>query len=161
MSGWHDLLLPATLAAWRAACADGPDHHLVIGPWTHTDLGGTLHGRRFRGGGARELGLSTLQLDFFDRHLRGGESRRAAALVYVTGADRWRALSAWPPPTRLTALSLQPPVQRMLLPTEALDGLARAGAGPAELSARLAPPQVVLRSEPLASWSSRARCGWS
>ncbi len=72
-----------------------------MGPWSH---GGWI---RTKGAklGDTSFGFPTaayyqknIELAFFKHHLKGGpDPKLPEALVFETGANRWRELSAWPP----------------------------------------------------------------
>lgn len=132
VGGWYDAEdLYGTLATYRALDKQNPraDCKLVMGPWYH---GGWQRsaGRRLGDG---DFGFATaewyrdkVELPFFERHLRGGgkgggraggragkgkrgKSPLPEALLFETGANRWRRFSAWPPKkTKLRALYFQP-----------------------------------------------------
>jgi putative CocE/NonD family hydrolase len=102
VGGWYDTEdLYGALETYRAIEAQNPGARssLVMGPWIH---GGWL-GRGERVGEV-ELGYPTgprfidLMLAFFKHHLKGGPAPPLPeALVFETGANRWRELAAWPP----------------------------------------------------------------
>jgi uncharacterized protein len=98
-TGWQDLFLPQTLEQYQRLSERGVDVGLTVGPWTHISMM-TKGGRR----------IVTEALGWFAEHLGGdGPRTRAAAVsVFVTGADQWRDLAAWPPPATQRVLHLQP-----------------------------------------------------
>jgi putative CocE/NonD family hydrolase len=77
---------------------------LVVGPWSH---GGWSH-KEFRGLGNIDFGGDTagfyqeqVELPFFNHFLKGkGEHGLPEALVFETGANRWRRFDHWPPRDR-------------------------------------------------------------
>lgn len=83
-TGWWDLALEQTLEQYHRLRAGGHDPDLLIGPWTHQSA---------LSAGWRELFAQAL------RRLRGEEPAERVR-VYVGGADEWRSLPEWPPPTR-------------------------------------------------------------
>jgi len=86
VGGWYDIFLPGQLADFLALRAAGRPVRLTIGPWTHASPGGMAESVRDG-------------LDWFDEHLRGWPSRRAAPVrVFVMGSRRWVDLEEWPPP---------------------------------------------------------------
>jgi uncharacterized protein len=103
VGGWYDsedLYGPLNIAAAIKKQNPGVKHTLLIGPWFHgawsrTDgagLGDADFGMR-----SSEL-YAEKELGFFLHHLKGGKNPELpAALVFETGANRWRAFSAWPP----------------------------------------------------------------
>jgi uncharacterized protein len=98
-TGWQDLFLEQTLEQYRQLSARGVDVALTVGPWTHVSL--------LTKGGHRVL---TEALDWFGEHLGGSgqRSRAKPVSVFVTGADQWRDLAVWPPPTTERLVHLQP-----------------------------------------------------
>jgi hypothetical protein len=96
-SGWLDLFAEQTMQQYARLRERGVDVALTVGPWTHVELVGK---------GARTTTREAL--DWLDEHLarRGGRRRPAPVRVYITGADEWRDLLAWPPAT--TPLTLHP-----------------------------------------------------
>jgi putative CocE/NonD family hydrolase len=97
-TGWQDLFLEQSLEQYARLSARGVDVGLTVGPWTHISL--------LTKGGPRIL---TEALDWFGEHLGGSGLRTRAkpVSVFVTGADQWRDLAAWPPPTEARVLHLQ------------------------------------------------------
>jgi putative CocE/NonD family hydrolase len=86
--GWQDLFLEQTLEQDARLRERGVDVALTVGPWTHTEM--------LSKGAAPTTNES---LDWLAEHLAGTGSRRRAqpVRVFVTGADEWRDLPAWPP----------------------------------------------------------------
>ncbi len=80
----------------------GIESTLVMGPWSH---GAWLRseGRKL---GDADFGFATgtdfrerVMIPFFLHHLKGGPaSDLPEAIVFETGANRWRSFDAWPPP---------------------------------------------------------------
>jgi putative CocE/NonD family hydrolase len=90
IGGWHDIFLGQTIEQYRRLHARGVEVALTVGPWTHIDLG------------VKAMGLCTREtLDWLDEHLARDAARRRSSpvRVYVSGAEEWRNLPAWPPPT--------------------------------------------------------------
>jgi len=98
-TGWQDLFLGQTLEQYARLSARGIDVGLTVGPWTHISM--------LTKGGSRVV---TEALGWFDEHLGGtGRRTRAAPVsIFVTGADQWRDLPAWPPPATARVLHLRP-----------------------------------------------------
>jgi len=98
-TGWQDLFLPQSLEQHHRLAERGIDVALTVGPWTHISM--------MTKGGHRIL---TEALDWFGEHLGGSgrRSRAAPVSVFVTGADQWRDLPSWPPPSTERVLHLQP-----------------------------------------------------
>lgn len=86
VGGWHDIFLPAQLTDYEALRAAGLQVRLTIGPWRHSD----------------QEAVGTWVKDGLD-FLRTVLSEEAAdheagpVRIFVTGADEWRDLPAWPP----------------------------------------------------------------
>ncbi len=98
IGGWHDPWLRQTLEQYSRLHNRGVDVAVTIGPWTHLDMIGKA---------ARTT--SQQSLDWLAEHLAHDAPRRrmSPVRVYVTGAERWRDLPAWPPPTQDTVLYLR------------------------------------------------------
>ncbi len=77
---------------------------LVMGPWNHGGWSrstGERMGDIVFGSKTAEHYQQTIELPFFEHHLKDvATPKLAEANVFETGANRWRAFPAWPPPTR-------------------------------------------------------------
>lgn len=97
-SGWQDRFPAQVLEQYDRLRQRGVDVGLTVGPWTHLETG--------------TQGLSTIlteALDWLGEHLGdSGRQRSSRVRIFVTGAQEWRDLEAWPPPTRDRVLHLQP-----------------------------------------------------
>jgi len=104
VGGWFDTEdLYGPLETYRAVEKQNPGifNMLVMGPWSHGGWSRT-DGDRL---GDAEFGFKTgdwyqenVEHAFFDHFLRGGEKPDLPeALVFETGANRWRRFDAWPP----------------------------------------------------------------
>lgn len=103
VGGWFDTEdLYGPLETYRAIEKQNPgtSNSLILGPWPHGGWG--------RGDGsslgAADFGFKTAStyteaaLAFFVHHLKGGpEPKLPEALVFETGANRWRRFDRWPP----------------------------------------------------------------
>jgi putative CocE/NonD family hydrolase len=103
VGGWFDTEdLYGPLETYRAIEKQNPGaaNSLILGPWPHGGWG--------RGDGsalgAADFGFKTAAtyteaaLAFFVHHLKGGpEPKLPEALVFETGANRWRRFDRWPP----------------------------------------------------------------
>ena len=72
---------------------------LVIGPWTHCDLGRRKIGEVDFGPQA-ELDLEHAIIRWFDHRLQGidnGVDREPAVRYFVMGSGQWRSAASWPP----------------------------------------------------------------
>ena len=103
VGGWYDTEdLYGALATYQGIAKQNPrlETTLLMGPWSH----GMWH-TDARGLGDDEFGFVTSQryrdlfAAFFAHHLKGGpDPGLPGAVVYETGADRWRTFRSWPPP---------------------------------------------------------------
>lgn len=104
VGGWYDMEdLYGPLETYRAIEKQNPGttNTLVMGPWRH---GGWTRSSGESLGDA-EFGFATskwyrehVDLAFFKQYLKGeGDADLPEALVFETGADRWRRFDAWPP----------------------------------------------------------------
>ncbi|HVV75725.1 MAG TPA: CocE/NonD family hydrolase [Mycobacteriales bacterium] len=87
VAGWYDIFLPYQLADYRSMLDAGCSVQLTIGPWTHGNPAGIGHGLK-------------LSIDWLSGHLLGtAVPERAPVRIFVTGANAWRDLPEWPPPS--------------------------------------------------------------
>ena len=103
VGGWFDTEdLYGPLQTYRSIEEKNPGiaNSLVMGPWPH---GGWRRGDGEALGSA-DFGFKTaeffrrLELRFFEHHLREGpDPELPEALVFETGANRWRRFDSWPP----------------------------------------------------------------
>ncbi len=102
--GWFDAWDPyGAMATYQAIEELNPKNQstLVAGPWSHggwrrTD-GSTLGDVHF-GSKTSEYFQQQIVFPFFQYHLKGkGAWSPAEAIVFETGANRWRQLAQWPP----------------------------------------------------------------
>jgi uncharacterized protein len=110
VGGWFDAQdLAGPLMLYRATEKAGPKapDTLVMGPWQHGgwsfDEGDKLGNLRF-GSKTAEYFREQIELPFFVENLKGQgdgltgtDGRAPKAIVFETGADRWRRFDAWPP----------------------------------------------------------------
>ncbi|WP_434388740.1 CocE/NonD family hydrolase [Melittangium boletus] len=144
VGGWYDTEdLYGPLRTYAAIEKQNPgiSNTLMMGPWSH---GGWL-GSDGRALGDADFGFPTartyqeLGFTFFKHHLKGGEAPDLPeALVFETGANRWRRFDTWPPKgvreQRLyfqprQGLSFQAPAQA---PTQAAPAFAEYVSDPAK-----------------------------
>lgn len=103
VGGWYDTEdLYGPLATYRAVEQQNPGifNMLVMGPWSHG-----AWSRKGRSLGTADFGFDTsawyreqVELPFFRHFLKGGpRPALPEALVFETGANRWRTFDAWPP----------------------------------------------------------------
>jgi uncharacterized protein len=86
-SGWQDLFVRQSFEQYERLAARGGEVGLTVGPWSHGAPMGRIPFNE--------------ALDWLEQHLRAGETRARVkpVRIYVSGADQWRDLGAWPPPT--------------------------------------------------------------
>lgn len=98
-AGWQDRFPEQMITQYERLRSRGVDVALTIGPWTHVEAATK---------GARVV--STETLDWLGEHLAATARRRrpSPVRIYVTGAQEWRDLPAWPPATDARVLYLQP-----------------------------------------------------
>lgn len=78
------------------------NNKLVMGPWSHggwsRGTGEFLGNVRF-GSKTSELYQKQLEIPFFDHYLlgKGSETGLAEATVFLTGSNKWKGFSQWPP----------------------------------------------------------------
>jgi putative CocE/NonD family hydrolase len=95
IGGWYDYYLRGLLRDYGVLKAAGREPYLTIGPWYHGQPDGLLTGLR--------QGVA-----WFDNQLKDhGHLRQKTVRIYVMGADEWRELDAFPPPSDLTPYYLQ------------------------------------------------------
>jgi hypothetical protein len=97
VGGWFDFFLPLQLRDYAALRAGGHEPYLTIGPWRHAD-------QEAMGAWVSE------SLAWLRAHLLGDRSglRPEPVRIFVTGAEEWRELPGWPPPTAPQRWHLQP-----------------------------------------------------
>ncbi len=99
IGGWHDIFLQAQLRDYAALRAAGHEPRLTIGPWRHADNAAAavwVH---------ESLQFLTAALADRADSLSAG---RSPVRIFVTGAEEWRDLPAWPPDTTAHSWYLQP-----------------------------------------------------
>ena len=104
VGGWYDAQnLYGPLQIYRAIEQQDPDvfNVLVMGPWGHGDwerTEGEYVGNVHFGDRTSDAFQYRIQLPFFNHYLKGkAEPQLPEALVFETGANRWRQLDDWPP----------------------------------------------------------------
>jgi hypothetical protein len=103
VAGWFDIFLRGCLRAFAAGGGPGAERGLIVGPWAHGGTNSGVFPERDFGirAGADAVGVSDLQLDWFDRWLRDGAppTLDGAGTVrwFHMGADEWRTGPTWPP----------------------------------------------------------------
>jgi putative CocE/NonD family hydrolase len=104
IGGWWDQMLMGTLAGHDAVTgAASAEQALHIGPWTHQPWGRRVGGVDF--GPAAMSPIDTVQVAWFDRHLKGRETGSASGLnLFDVGARAWRRFAGWPEVRPMTLL---------------------------------------------------------
>jgi putative CocE/NonD family hydrolase len=74
--------------------------HLIVGPWPHADQFQSVLGDLSFGSQASTLGsgIEQLQIDFFDKYLRGKAISLPTVSYFMMGQNRWYTADSWPPP---------------------------------------------------------------
>jgi len=91
------------LNTYRAIEVQNPgiNNVLVMGPWSHgawLRKDGRALGPADFGFATAEVFRSQVMLPFFRHHLRGGQAPQIPeAMIFETGANRWRRFDRWPP----------------------------------------------------------------
>ncbi|MFV0524838.1 MAG: CocE/NonD family hydrolase [Acidimicrobiales bacterium] len=96
VTGWYDVFLPWQIDSYQRLWAAGNPPRLVIGPWGHPSPAAA----------GRGLAESVAIIGY--RLMDGQVPHQAPVEIYVTGAEEWRDLSEWPPPSEPVDLLLQP-----------------------------------------------------
>lgn len=105
VGGWFDTEdLYGPLKTYKSVEEKNPGIHntIVMGPWRH----GGWHRTSGESLGQADFGFKTskdflkrFELPFFVHYLKDGDDPHIPeALVFETGANRWRSFDAWPPP---------------------------------------------------------------
>jgi uncharacterized protein len=96
VGGWHDFFLPHQLRDYAALRAAGQKPYLTIGPWRHADQQAAAV-------------WVTDTVAWLRAQLLGDRSglRPQPVRIFVTGAEEWRELPAWPPATQPQRWHLQ------------------------------------------------------
>jgi putative CocE/NonD family hydrolase len=111
VGGWYDVFLGGTLDNYAALRKRGVPAKLLIGPWAHIQHGIRIGEVAF--GFASQAAFIDLRADlgsllvrWFDRWVKGEENgvdREPPVMIFVMGANRWRAETEWPPARMLQA----------------------------------------------------------
>ncbi|MGH2519847.1 MAG: CocE/NonD family hydrolase, partial [Chloroflexota bacterium] len=105
LGGWYDLFLRNTITHYEAASSTAAsadaraNQRLIIGPWMHGGMSQPRAGECTFPDGALDDGAYALA--WHDHWLRGAAAHPAFAhpvILYVIGANRWRAEPSWPLP---------------------------------------------------------------
>ncbi|HET8911880.1 MAG TPA: CocE/NonD family hydrolase [Ktedonobacteraceae bacterium] len=109
IGGWYDIFLQDTISNFKIMREQGrtPEARqskLLIGPWTHGDVGARVGEMNFGMASSGMLidyriDLMSLQLRWFDhwmRHIDTGMLNEAPIKIFVMGANIWRDEQEWP-----------------------------------------------------------------
>jgi putative CocE/NonD family hydrolase len=120
-TGWMDIFLDQTMEQYARLAERSTEVALTVGPWMHNDIESKAAPK-----------LVPEALDWLAQHLDATPQKRRSApvKVFVTGADEWRDLSEWPPPTQ--QLTLHPHEDGTLRPSAGDSGTARFTYDPAD-----------------------------
>ena len=105
VGGWYDAEdLYGIFNTYQAVERNNPGNYniLVVGPWAHGGWrsgGGKTLGDAYFGFSTAEFYRENIILKFFNHFLKedSGEIDLPEALVFETGANRWRSFDTWPP----------------------------------------------------------------
>jgi uncharacterized protein len=110
VGGWQDIFVGQTVEQYQALQARGVDVGLTLGPWTHA--GHVLKGSSV---------IDNETLNWFDTHVAGRPARPTQPVrTFVTGANAWHSLPAWPPSS--TPTTWYPDDGGLLTPTAPAGG---------------------------------------
>jgi putative CocE/NonD family hydrolase len=108
ISGWYDIFTWGTLQNYTNMKQRGGsalarnNQRLIMGPWSHINYSGNFPGRDFgKDASSDAIGLPDIKIRWYDRWLKGVESgidKEAPVLIFVMGANKWRAEQDWPLP---------------------------------------------------------------
>ncbi len=89
MGGWYDFCLNGMLEDYADMVRAGGKPYLTIGGWSHSDLAG-------------QVVFLRESITWYEAHLKGDKRRlrHKPVRIYVMGANHWREMESWPPPTR-------------------------------------------------------------
>lgn len=83
-TGWYDIFLPWQLRNYAQLVAAGRPPRLTVGPWGHH---------------SDQNPFLAESVAFLKEHFAGAPATRPAPVrAFLTGAERWHDLPAWPPP---------------------------------------------------------------
>ena len=97
IGGWYDTFLEPTIEGFRAVANAGVPSRLVVGPWLHFPWVRKVGGTDF--GPAADGGMDELQVQWFDRWLKGadnGVDQAPPVRLFDLGSKAWREFDAWP-----------------------------------------------------------------
>ncbi|MFC9837916.1 CocE/NonD family hydrolase [Rhodococcus sp. NPDC127530] len=105
-AGWYDVFLQGSLDNFAGMHTRGRTARLVVGPWTHMTInngqaGGQVGEVNFGMSAFTVNGLTItdVQREWYDHWLKdmpATEAHESGVLLYVMGANQWRAEKEWP-----------------------------------------------------------------
>ncbi len=95
LGGWYDNYVESDLDAFSVLHKVNPANRILIGPWPH-DPSKKFEGVDF--GPEAQIGFRRLQMEWFDRWMKGKEpsTPQPPVHVFVMGANQWRDENEWP-----------------------------------------------------------------
>jgi uncharacterized protein len=105
VGGWFDVFLGGTLENFVRMRREGGSEaaragqRLLVGPWAHGSTYGLFPDHGFDLYGPDDaIDFTRMQLEFFDRHVRGRGDRSDGppVRIFVMGENRWRDEDDWP-----------------------------------------------------------------
>jgi len=103
VGGWFDAEnLFGALETYKRIEAQSPKtvNTIVMGPWDHgqwsRDAGTSLGHVRFNAKTCEHY-REKIELPFFERHLKGKDTKQPEAWMFETGTNVWRTFDKWPP----------------------------------------------------------------
>jgi hypothetical protein len=103
VAGWFDAEdFYGPMETYRAVERLNPTNAntLVVGPWLHggwASMSGDSLGHIQFGSKTAEYYREEVEFPFFKAHLKEGDAGLSEAVVFETGANRWRSYDSWPP----------------------------------------------------------------
>lgn len=96
LGGWFDLYLRSSIGLFESRLEN---RHLVIGPWTHSNLLPAFQGQVHFGvtASGAAAGIAAQHIAFFDHYLRNCEAEIAPMRYFEMQGAGWRDGDCWPP----------------------------------------------------------------
>ncbi|KAF2128312.1 alpha/beta-hydrolase, partial [Dothidotthia symphoricarpi CBS 119687] len=97
VGGWYDVFARQTMEQYTRLSAHNPNIALLMGPWHHMQVG-------------LQSSINWKSFSWMEEHLakRPPRAKDAAVKYFTTGAETWRSVDKWPPPTHAKELHLHP-----------------------------------------------------
>lgn len=113
VAGFNDLFLEGNLRTYEVLRREGATEkvregqYLVVGPWSHGNIG-DWQGDEWHGyaAAAAVVDLTAMHLEFFSAILDGRRPDLPRVRYFTTGVNEWRTGEQWPPPSQETAYYL-------------------------------------------------------